>query len=510
MTSKNKQININIFINILSFAVTTLTSFFMTPYIVNKVGMEAYGIIGLANSFTNYITIITSALNSMASRFIIIELHKNNDEEVNRYFNSVLISNSIIALLIMLPSLFFIFNIDKFLNISPNLIYDTKWTFLIIFLNFTLGLVTSVFGVVYYAKNRLELGALRSLEGNLMRIPIIIVMFNLIGFKVQMVSLATLITSLYSILFSLYYTIKMIPEISIDYKYFNIKYVFMLIKSGIWNSIGKLSQILLDGLDLLIANIFIGGSIMGSISISKTFTSILITLISLISDSFLPKFLKDFTKNDCNQSFENSILMSMRYTGFIFNILCSLLIVFSIDLYKLWLPEENVFLLNSLTILGLGPIIISGSIYSLFSVFTVTNKVRQNSIALLVTGILSSITVYIVLKCTNLGVYAIVGVSSFYGILRNLFFTPIYAAYCLKIKSRIFYKQILKNISSMTILIVMFLIIKNIIVINNWISFLFVGLICFILGIMMNIILFLNKEEKSLLLLKIKHLLKLV
>ena len=510
MSDKNKQININIFVNILSFAVTTLTSFFMTPYIVNKVGMEAYGIIGLANSFTNYITIITSALNSMASRFIIIELHKNNDQEANIYFNSVLIANSIIAFIIMVPSLIFIFNIEKFLNISQNLVYDTKWTFFIIFFNFSLGLITSVFGIVYYAKNRLELGALRNLEGNIIRVLIIILLFNIVGVKVQMVSIATLITGIYSALFGLYYTRKMIPIIKVKYKFFRVKYVLMLIKSGIWNSIGRLSQILLDGLDLLIANIFIGGGIMGNISISKTFTSILITLISLISDSFLPQFLKAFTKEDENKSFEASIIMSMKYNGFAFNILCSLLIVFSLDLYKLWMPGEDAVLLNNLTMVGLGPIIISGSIYSLFSVFTVTNKVKQNSIALLITGVLSSITVFILLKLTDLGVYAIVGVSSFYGILRNLFFTPMYAAYCLKIKSTLFYKQIFKNIFYMFLLVMIFIFIKSFIIIDNWISFFMTGITCFIVGCILNFLLFLNKNEKSTILLKLKNKIRII
>ena len=73
---------------------------------------------------------------------------------------------------------------------------------------------------------------------------------------------------------------------------------------------------------------------------------------------------------------------------------------------------------------------------------------------LLITGILSTVTTFLCLKFTNLGVYAIVGVSSIYGIVRNLTFTPIYAAKCLNFKFWTFYPVIFKNLLNVALLIV--------------------------------------------------------
>lgn len=50
--------------------------------------------------------------------------------------------------------------------------------------------------------------------------------------------------------------------------------------------------------------------------------------------------------------------------------------------------------------------------------------------------------------------YAIVGVSSIYGIVRNLTFTPIYAAKCLNFKFWTFYPVIFKNLLNVALLIV--------------------------------------------------------
>ena len=44
---------INFFANFLSFAISLIISFFLTPYIVKTVGAEAYGFVSLANSFVS-------------------------------------------------------------------------------------------------------------------------------------------------------------------------------------------------------------------------------------------------------------------------------------------------------------------------------------------------------------------------------------------------------------------------------------------------------------------------
>lgn len=48
--SSGKQKSINVIASLISFAVTTGINFFLTPYLTQKLGKEAYGFIGLANN----------------------------------------------------------------------------------------------------------------------------------------------------------------------------------------------------------------------------------------------------------------------------------------------------------------------------------------------------------------------------------------------------------------------------------------------------------------------------
>ena len=82
MESK-KQLSINLIANVAAYSVNIIISFFMTPYLIRVLGKEAYSFYPIANNFVQYMGIITVALNSMASRFITIELAKGNDYKAN-------------------------------------------------------------------------------------------------------------------------------------------------------------------------------------------------------------------------------------------------------------------------------------------------------------------------------------------------------------------------------------------------------------------------------------------
>ena len=87
--NRTKQLIINMSANFVSFGVSLLISFFLSPYIVRTVGVEANGFVTLANNFVSYAGLITIALNSMAGRYITISVAKGDEAETNKYFNSI-------------------------------------------------------------------------------------------------------------------------------------------------------------------------------------------------------------------------------------------------------------------------------------------------------------------------------------------------------------------------------------------------------------------------------------
>ena len=87
--STSKQIAINMFFRVVSFVISLGISFFVTPYITSHFGSEAYGFVKLADDFTRYATLFSVALNSMASRFLILQRERGDLAGAQKYFSSI-------------------------------------------------------------------------------------------------------------------------------------------------------------------------------------------------------------------------------------------------------------------------------------------------------------------------------------------------------------------------------------------------------------------------------------
>ena len=66
-----------------AFVISYLISLFITPYITDNVGEEAYGFVSLARNTAEYAAIITAALNSFAGRYIALAYHKGDMRRAN-------------------------------------------------------------------------------------------------------------------------------------------------------------------------------------------------------------------------------------------------------------------------------------------------------------------------------------------------------------------------------------------------------------------------------------------
>lgn len=492
----NKRLAINMIANIISFVVMIGINFLLTPYIVNTVGKEAYGFVGLANNFVSYGQLITLALNSMAGRFITIKIHQNNIAEANKYFTSVMFSNIFLSIIMFIPSILLIVFLDKIINIPNTILIDVKLLWGLIFLNFLISIIMSTFSVATFVKNRLDLSSVRNIEANIIKVLVILILFVFFKPSVWYIGFGSMIVTIFIGCYDIYYKNKLLPEIKVKRKYFSIESIREIIFSGIWNVITKLGQILSDGLDLLISNLFIDPVNMGILAIAKTVPSAVTSLLSTLTSVFSPELTKYYAKNDID-GLTREMIKSMKISGFFTNILLGGLIAFGYIFYSLWVPGENINLIQITSILTAYGIIVSGAMNSLFGVYTITNKLKVNSIVILLNGILNVVIVFILLKTTNLGIFAIAGVSSTTALIRNLTFTPIYSAKCLGISGRTFYPTIFRYLVSSSLIIGVFSLISLFVTKYSWMGLIISSIISAFIGSIINFLFLLNRKERN-------------
>ena len=497
-SSTKYQLFINLFCQIFLVVTNMAISFFLVPFILEKLGADAYGFVGLANDFISYAQIITIALNSMASRFITINLCQKKYDTANKMFNSVLIGNIIIALVLLIPMILIIVFLQNIITVPITLLHSVRILWIILFVNFIITIITSVFGVSTYATNKLYLSSLRKIESQVVRSLILIVTFVFLPTKLWYVGLATLCATLIVSLYNYKYVKKLLPEIEFNKKYFDRKSILTLIGSGIWNTVTKLGGLLSSGLDLLLTNTFINSTLMGVLSIAKTLPNVILSFFGSLTSVFSPQLTISYAKGDY-EDIKDQLIFSMKLVGIFACIPLSIMIGLGVDFYNLWVPTANSNLLWWLSVVTGAGMILSMPLEPLWNIFSTTNKVKQSSIFLIISSAVNILIVLVLLNVFDdnyVRLFVIAGTSTVISLAKSIAFLPIYGAKCVKLKWNTFYPTIFKNTFSTLVVTFLAFFIKRIIPINSWLMFVIDSFIVVIVALIINIFVILNKDDR--------------
>ncbi|SDB55133.1 Membrane protein involved in the export of O-antigen and teichoic acid [Ruminococcaceae bacterium FB2012] len=443
--TSNKKLALTITASFISYLVTFGISFILSPYIVEKVGVEAYGFVGLANNFVSYATLAAVALNALAGRFITVKIYENDIEGANRYFSSVLISNGIISVFIMtVLTIVWVF-LENIVDIPSNFLWDVKLLFAAVFVECVLSTFGSVFAVSTFATNNLHLNSLRTIESSIARAVILVLLFMFFSPNIWYLGVTALLMTLYCVLYNIHYTRKLLPFIHISFKYFDIGAVKTLLISGVWSLITRLGALMSEGLDLLITNIFIDSTSMGVLSLAKTIPSLIQSIIGTMVEAFSPNFTILYAQKK-TEELVKALKQSMKIMGIISNLPIIILIVCGERFFALWQPTQDARTLYILSIMTCAGFILNGGINCVFNIFVVVNKLKVNSIAVVISGAINVVIVLILLNVTELGIYAVAAVSTIITILRNLIIIIPYSAKCLGLKWNSFYPDAIRPV----------------------------------------------------------------
>ena len=149
--SRNKQHAINVAASVINMLVGALISFFLTPYIVKTIGVEANGFVSLANNFISYATVASTALNSMAGRFIMMSLYQNDEEKVSNLYSSLFWGNIFLAVVYAVLGLACVLYLEYLVVIPDNLVIDVKFLFSLLFLSTIVYSISAAWSLSLYS-----------------------------------------------------------------------------------------------------------------------------------------------------------------------------------------------------------------------------------------------------------------------------------------------------------------------------------------------------------------------
>lgn len=507
-----KKMLINMVASIVSFVVALLISFVISPYVVSKLGEEAYGFLNLANNFVSYATLVATAVNAMASRFISVEYNRGHVEEAKKYFSSVFIVNCVLYAVVLMVSLVFIYNLQNIITISPDLVFQVKLTFLFSFLNLGFSMMGTVYTAAVFSTNNMHWESVLQIIVNVLKSVLVFALFLCLKPQVYYMAIATLVAGIVTFIGNYAFTKKLFKGFGVHFSLFDMSKIKKLVQSGSWVLLSNISNLLLNGFDLLLCNQLISSAIMGRLSIAKQIPAAIGQILGSLSSIFSAALTETFAKDTNSRMVEDTKLL-LRILAAVLSVPFAGVIIYGKPFLQLWLASAHytageVNQIYWIMIIALVDIIISAYMYSIHSVFIALNKVKPYAIALFISSVISVVvTLYLVLN-TGLGVYAIVGTSTVVLGFTHGVIVPGYAAKLLGEKVDSFWKTELRSWMLLGLLCVVFYIISQFISISGWMSFFVVVVINAVIGYVISFFVALNKSEQKLLLDKLPFLRK--
>ena len=506
--TNNQKITLNIVTSLVTFAITIIISLFITPVIVENLGSEAYGFVGMAQNFVSYASLVTVALNSMSGRFVSVEIYRGDYKEANKYFTSVFCANLLLAVAMLPVAVGVVWRLEHLVEIPARLVHDVKVTFAITFLQFLLNVVFTRYEIATFVTNRMYLNQKNSLIASAIRLGLTLLCFHWLSVKISYLAAATFIGVMYTYVMNVVYTRRYLPEMKIRRKDFDFAYIRRVLVSGVWGLLDKLSNILMDGLDLLLTNLLIGPVQMGALALSRTIIVMFYSLRGTLDYPFSPPMTECYAKGDIDGVIRNA-RMGSKVLGIVMIAPMAAFVSYGISFFKLWVPSQDSVMIQTLAMLAMLNLLSGACINPVLSLFTITNHVRLPALMTLLTGVLTVTINLILLNFTDLGVYAIATTASALGMLRNYIFTPLYGAHCLGVKKATFYHEILiGNLCLALNLAVGFVFYRFISAGENWITLILAAGSMTLVCIIINFFVVLKKEERTALAAAIRNKLK--
>ncbi len=503
--SGSKRLAINIIASLVTTIVGLGIAFLLTPFLVSHIGKETYSFYPISNNIVHYFTIIVTAFNALASRFITIEIVKKNQEKAQEYSSSVLLTNTILAAMFLLPMGLIVYKADALFDINPNELTNIRVLFSLVFVAMLINIIGSVYGVATFVKERIDLRSYQQLCVNGIRVVLYLVFFSLFTPNIIFVGVVTLVESVFNFVVQVYWTKRLLPEYKISFELAKLRAVKVLLFSGIWSSISSLGNNLLSGLTLVFANSLFGAAASGTLSIANTLPSLCTTIITMMVNVFYPRLTNQYAVSGI-KGLEKETHTSQKIMGVIISVPILLLIGMGKEFFHLWMPNENAAELQVASMIYLIPFVVQANMWTLTQVFPVLNKVKKPAIAMVILGVCNVILCLTMSKIPSIGYLVVPIIASALNVVYCVIYVPMCVGKFLSCSVKGFYLHLIKATFASAVVIAITMLLKSIINCANWFGFIVCGGICAVLAYAVFVLFVLDKEQRNALIKRIRNI----
>lgn len=451
------------YINII---LTSVIGLAITPFIINSLGDSEYGLYMLIGSFVSYLTLMDFGLNNTIIRFVAKYRAEKDITGERRFLGTIMLIYCAISAVLIIIGLFLFFQLDSifYKTLSVNQIAEAKIMFIILVFNIAITLPGGAFTAICSSYERFVFPKVISIVRYLLRTLTIVVILIFWEKAVALVLVDTIFNVLVVSVTVIYVLYKL--KVKFDFKKSDWKTVKHIFSYSLWIFIFAIVQTFQWNAGQVVLGINVNTTIVAIYSVGIMLGLYYGAFASAINGVLLPRATQMVTESKSPLEITQTMIKYGRINNFLSLLILSGFILFGKEFILLWVGDVYK---DSWAIALLIMLVLTIPLSQGFgnSILEASNKVSYKAILNLITMFIGVISGFFLSK-----VYGIFGMifPIVIALGINILVTNVYFIKVFNFKAVMFFREtFIKQFLIVSILVVIFYLVKREILFDNWI-----------------------------------------
>ncbi len=433
------RFSVNLFSNVAYFACSILAGLWFTPYLIRHLGVAGYGLIPLATAASAYLSILNFTLNTVTGRSMTVALERKDDAASNRVFNTVLFSTLFCTLLLVIPAAWLSYHAHWLFRVPPGLEQDFRLLLGCTAAAFLLMTAASPFEITSFSKNRFDLRNAVLISALVTRLGWVILAFSFFRPRLWHVGAGILMSALVTLLAAVWIWRHLTPQLHIAPKAVAAPEIRQLSQTGGWVLLDQIGMLLILQIDLIVVNRLLGPVSGGLYASVLQWSLLLRNFAMVVAGIFGPTLFAYYARGDF-EGLVDYARGAVKFMGLVIALPVSLICGFSRPLLQVWLGPDFVSLAPLLTLMT-AHLCFNLSYMPLLKISLAVNRVRVPGLVQAALGAVNLGLAWLLAGPLGWGMAGVAAAGAVVLTVKNMVFTPLYAAHVLEMPRSTFYKE---------------------------------------------------------------------
>lgn len=312
MKSK-KQVKIGLVLSYLLIILQTIYGLFMTPFIVNSLGVDEYGVYKTISAITASMMVMDLGLGGTVTRYVASFVADKKENEIPNFMAMNVIQAGILAGVIMGLAA----GIYQFIgpiygdSFTAQQLQTAKIIFIILSCNVAIHVIENVFNGLVKGYNHFIFGNGVMMARLLARIALVFIVLSIYGSSIALVLIDLCVTVIFFVVELIYIRFKL--RVTVKFQHWDKS---LFVEAGVYSILMFITSIISQvesNLDNVVIGAFAGPALVTVYSVGLTIFSMYLNLSSSVSGIMLPTVTKILREDDWKRKMQRVIVKTGRF-----------------------------------------------------------------------------------------------------------------------------------------------------------------------------------------------------